>query len=48
MLTSYGVCFPSMTPNLNDMAVKGHLPRSRFTVFHGYSRMPRQISHVYW
>ena len=26
MLTSYGVCFPSMTPNLNDMAVKGHLP----------------------
>jgi 3',5'-cyclic AMP phosphodiesterase CpdA len=25
-LTSHGVCFPSMTPNLNDMAVKGHLP----------------------
>lgn len=28
MLTSHGVCFPSMTPNLNDMAVKGHLPLS--------------------
>ena len=27
VLTSHGVCFPSMTPNLNDMAVKGHLPR---------------------
>ena len=28
VLTSYGVCFKSMTPNLNDMAVKGHLPKS--------------------
>ena len=27
-LTSYGVAFGSMTWNLNDMAVKGHLPRS--------------------
>ena len=26
MLTSYGVVAGSMTPNLNDMAVKGHLP----------------------
>lgn len=26
MLTSHGVSFPSMTFNLNDMAVKGHLP----------------------
>jgi 3',5'-cyclic AMP phosphodiesterase CpdA len=26
MLTSHGVCFPSMTWNLNDMAVKGDLP----------------------
>jgi len=29
VLTSHGVCFPSMTPNLNDMAVKGHLPRAQ-------------------
>ena len=28
VLTSHGVSFPSMTPNLNDMAVKGHLPKS--------------------
>jgi len=28
LLTSYGVCFPSMTWNLNDLAVKGHLPAS--------------------
>ena len=28
VLTSYGVHAGSMTPNLNDMAVKGHLPRS--------------------
>jgi len=28
VLTSHGVCLPSMTPNLNDMAVKGHLPLS--------------------
>lgn len=27
-LTSHGVSFPSMTFNLNDMAVKGHLPLS--------------------
>lgn len=26
VLTSYGVAAGSMTPNLNDMAVKGHLP----------------------
>ncbi len=28
MLTGHGVSFPSMTFNLNDMAVKGHLPKS--------------------
>jgi 3',5'-cyclic AMP phosphodiesterase CpdA len=27
-LSSYGVALGSLTPNLNDMAVKGHLPRS--------------------
>jgi len=27
LLTSYGVAFKSMTFNLNDMAVKGHLPK---------------------
>lgn len=28
MLSAHGVCFPSMTWNLNDTAVKGHLPNS--------------------
>ncbi len=28
MLSSYGVAFGSMTTNLNDMAVRGHLPSS--------------------
>lgn len=26
-LTAYGISFGSLTPNLNDLAVKGHLPR---------------------
>jgi len=31
MLTSYGVSLKSMTFNLNDMAVKGHLPKREVT-----------------
>ena len=48
VLTSHGVSFPSMTPNLNDMAVKGHLPSPSFTVLPGYLRAPRQTWRGYW
>ena len=47
MLTSHGVCFPSMTPNLNDMAVKGHLPKSElYRVSRIFESAPADLARV--
>jgi predicted phosphodiesterase len=47
LLTSHGVCFPSMTPNLNDMAVKGHLPRSEvYRVSQIFENAPADLARV--
>ena len=47
MLTSHGVCFPSMTPNLNDMAVKGHLPKSElYRVARIFESAPADLARV--
>ncbi len=47
MLTSHGVSFPSMTFNLNDMAVKGHLPRSEvYRVSQAFESAPADLARV--
>jgi len=47
MLTSYGVSLKSMTFNLNDMAVKGHLPKREVTrVKAVFSGAPADVAKV--
>jgi 3',5'-cyclic AMP phosphodiesterase CpdA len=47
MLSAHGVCFPSMTWNLNDTAVKGHLPKSELErVAKVFAAVPEGIAKV--
>lgn len=47
VLTSHGVSFPSMTFNLNDMAVKGHLPRAElYRVARIFESAPADLARV--